>query len=74
LLEPGPDRRRWELAAAGFAFVMASSRVYLAAHWFSDVVAGVLLGTSVALGCAAAVTWIRDATARRRRAGVVPDG
>ena len=75
LLQPGRERRRWEFAAAGFAFVMALSRVYLAAHWFSDVVAGVLLGTSVALGCAALVTEIRDAAIRRRQAhSAVPDG
>ena len=60
LMPPGPSRRRWEWAAAIFAFVMASSRVYLRAHWLSDVVAGVLLGTGVALGIAALATEIRD--------------
>lgn len=49
----GPRRRKWEVLAAAAAFVMALSRVYLNAHWFSDVVAGVLLGTAVALGCVA---------------------
>jgi undecaprenyl-diphosphatase len=67
LLQPGPRRRGWELGAAGFAFLMALSRVYLNAHWFSDVVAGVLLGTSVALGTAAIVTEIRDVWLRRAR-------
>lgn len=66
LLSPGPTRRRWELAAAGFAFVMALSRVYLHAHWFSDVVAGVLLGSGIALGCAALVTEVLDVVTRRR--------
>jgi undecaprenyl-diphosphatase len=56
----GHERRVWEWIAAGFAFVMAFSRVYLAAHWFSDVVAGVLLGAGVAIGSAALVTEIRD--------------
>jgi membrane-associated phospholipid phosphatase len=50
---PGRKRRRWELIAVAFSFVMAVSRVYLSAHWFSDVVAGVLLGTGVAIGSAA---------------------
>ncbi|MGH2637241.1 MAG: phosphatase PAP2 family protein [Actinomycetota bacterium] len=59
LMEPGPARRRWEWAAAAFAFVMASSRVYLRAHWLSDVLAGVLLGTGVAVGVAAIVTEVR---------------
>jgi membrane-associated phospholipid phosphatase len=66
LLPPGPARRRWELAAIAFAFVMALSRVYLNAHWFSDVVAGVLLGAGVALGTAGVVTEIRDVALRRR--------
>jgi len=66
LLPPGPARRRWELAAIAFAFVMAMSRVYLNAHWFSDVVAGVLLGAGVALGTAGVVTEIRDVVLRRR--------
>ena len=66
LLPPGPGRRRWELAAIAFAFVMAMSRVYLNAHWFSDVVAGVLLGAGVALGTAGVVTEIRDMAVRRR--------
>jgi undecaprenyl-diphosphatase len=66
LLPSGPARRRWELAAVAFAFVMAMSRVYLNAHWFSDVVAGVLLGAGVALGSAGVVTEIRDVAMRRR--------
>ena len=66
LLPAGPARRRWEFVAIGFAFVMALSRVYLNAHWFSDVVAGVLLGAGVALGSAGVVTEIRDVALRRR--------
>jgi len=66
LMSAGPARRRWELAAIAFAFVMAMSRVYLNAHWFSDVVAGVLLGAGVALGTAGVVTEIRDVALRRR--------
>ena len=73
LLPPGPARRRWELAAIGFAFVMAMSRVYLNAHWFSDVVAGVLLGAGVALGSAGLVTEVRDVALRRRERKAVAD-
>jgi undecaprenyl-diphosphatase len=65
LFPSGPQRRRWEWLAVAFAFVMAFSRVYLRAHWLSDVVAGVLLGTGVALGVAATVTEIRHHVLRR---------
>lgn len=65
LMPPGPERRRWEWIAVGFAFVMAFSRVYLRAHWLSDVVAGVLLGSGVALGVAALVSEVRYHVLRR---------
>jgi undecaprenyl-diphosphatase len=67
LMESGPGRRRWEWIAAGFAFVMASSRVYLRAHWLSDVAAGVLIGAGIAIGLAALTTEIRDRVLHRRR-------
>jgi membrane-associated phospholipid phosphatase len=70
LMEPGPRRRKWELVAVAFTFVMALSRVYLNAHWLSDVVAGVLLGTAVALGSGGLVTEIRDVAMRRRAARI----
>ncbi len=62
----GPRRRKWEVIAAAAAFVMALSRVYLNAHWFSDVVAGVLLGTTVALACVAVIHEVMLLSARRR--------
>ncbi len=62
----GKRRRKWEWLAVGFAFIMAMSRVYLNAHWFFDVVAGVLLGAGIALGSAALATEI--AHRHRRRA------
>lgn len=51
----GPRRRKWEWAAAVFAFAMGLSRIYLNAHWFSDAMGGVLLGSGVALTVAAVV-------------------
>jgi undecaprenyl-diphosphatase len=68
-LPTGPRRLKWEFAAAAAAFVMGLSRVYLDAHWFSDVVAGTLLGTGVALGASALVTEV-FLVIRRRRAAV----
>lgn len=66
---PGQRRRKWELLAVGFTFVMALSRVYLSAHWFSDVVTGVLLGAGIAIGSAALVTEVTNALSAR---GVIP--
>ena len=65
LMPSGSRRRTWEVIAVAFALFMALSRVYLSAHWLSDVYAGVLLGTGIALGWAAAVTEIRDILAAR---------
>jgi membrane-associated phospholipid phosphatase len=66
---PGQRRRKWELLAVGFTFVMALSRVYLSAHWLSDVVTGVLLGAGIAIGSAALVTEVTNALSAR---GVIP--
>ncbi len=63
LVPAGPKRRNLEMAAAVFAVVMALSRVYLRAHWLSDVGAGAALGAGIAIGTAALVHRIDD---RRR--------
>jgi membrane-associated phospholipid phosphatase len=73
-LPPGERRRRWELLAVTFVFVMACSRVYLSAHWFSDVVVGTLLGSGIAVLMAAAVTEMRDLWFRTRRVPIPLDG
>ncbi|MGH8859967.1 MAG: phosphatase PAP2 family protein, partial [Jatrophihabitantaceae bacterium] len=59
LLPPGAARWKWEVRAVVFAFLMALSRVYLRAHWLSDVVAGGLLGGALALGWPALLQTIR---------------
>ena len=64
LVPAGPKRRNLEMMAAAFAIVMALSRVYLRAHWLSDVAAGAALGAAIALGSAALMHRIDD---RRRR-------
>src|SRR5439155_2113765 len=69
----GEQRRRWEWLAVAFAFVMSMSRVYLAAHWFSDVVAGTLLGAGIAIFWAPAATEFRDLLFRARREPTPPE-
>jgi membrane-associated phospholipid phosphatase len=71
LFPAGPHRWAWGTAAALFAFVMAISRAYLAAHWLSDAVAGTLLGASCAIWSAVLVQWLRD---RREPASAEPGG
>jgi undecaprenyl-diphosphatase len=65
LFPDGPTRFAWGAAAAVFAFVMALSRAYLAAHWLSDAMCGALLGTTVALDAALVVQEIWDVRLRR---------
>jgi undecaprenyl-diphosphatase len=61
LVPPTPARWKWAAAAVVFAFVMAMSRVYLSAHWLSDVLAGALLGAGIAFGWPAVLmTYTRD--------------
>jgi membrane-associated phospholipid phosphatase len=72
LLPPGHRRRHWEVYSVVFAFVMALSRVYLNAHWLSDVVAGTLLGATIALAVAGLVTEVHDVAMRRRARSAPP--
>lgn len=60
LVPAGPPRRNLEIAAAGFALVMGGSRIYLGAHWFTDVVAGVAFGSACVLVAATAVQHWRQ--------------
>lgn len=59
LVPPGAARWKWEARAILLAFLIALSRVYLRAHWLSDVVAGGLLGGGLALGWPALLQTIR---------------
>jgi undecaprenyl-diphosphatase len=68
LVPAGRRRVVWGLAAAVFALLMAGSRAYLGAHWLSDAIAGLLLGTSCALLAAVAVD--RAQRGWRRRHGI----
>jgi membrane-associated phospholipid phosphatase len=73
LLREGRGRYAWGTAAVAFSLVMGLSRAYLLAHWLSDAVAGVLLGTSIGLGTALVVHAIRERSdAARESQGVGP--
>ena len=69
LVPPGRRRAVWGAAAVVFSILMALSRAYLGAHWLSDAIAGVLLGTSCALLAALAVGLLQRHWAARRAGG-----
>ncbi len=52
-------RRRRSLLVVGvvYALAMAASRVYLRAHWFSDVVAGLAIGATTAIVLVLLARW-----------------
>ncbi len=54
-----PTRWRWPIiaVAAVFSVTMAVSRVYLGAHWPSDVIGGLALGFTIAMAVRAAMPW-----------------
>ncbi|MGI9518555.1 MAG: phosphatase PAP2 family protein [Pirellulaceae bacterium] len=49
LAPPGRRRVAWLTIAVVYALIMGWTRTYLRVHWSSDVVGGLLLGTSCAL-------------------------
>ena len=73
LVPPGRRRAAWGAGAVVFSLLMALSRAYLGAHWLSDAVAGVFLGTSCALvaclGVGAIQSWSERRTAAQDGSG-----
>ena len=65
LVPAGRRRALWGAAAAAFSIVMGLSRAYLGAHWLSDAIAGIGLGTS----CALVTALVTDQIQRRRSRG-----
>jgi membrane-associated phospholipid phosphatase len=66
LVPPGRRRAWWALAAMAFSILMGLSRAYLGAHWLSDAVAGILLGTSCAVVTALIVARIQRRAEERQ--------
>jgi membrane-associated phospholipid phosphatase len=60
LFPEGAKRYAWGALAVAFSLLMGVSRAYLSAHWLSDAVAGVLLGTTIALVSAVTVHAVRQ--------------
>jgi undecaprenyl-diphosphatase len=73
LVPPGRRRAWWGAGAVAFSVLMALSRAYLAAHWLSDAIAGILLGTSCAL-LAALVVGALQRRWRGRHPGLAAPG
>jgi undecaprenyl-diphosphatase len=69
LVPAGRRRAWWGGAAVAFSILMGLSRAYLGAHWLSDAVAGILLGTSCALVTALLVGQIQLQRGGRPAAG-----
>jgi undecaprenyl-diphosphatase len=72
LVPPGRRRAWWGVSAVAFSILMAASRAYLGAHWLSDAIAGVLLGTSCALLAALVVGALQRRWGRRHPGGPAP--
>ena len=72
LFPEGWGRYWWGAVAVVFSLLMGLSRAYLAAHWLSDAVAGLLLGTSFALISALLVHAIRQRVTPDERAPTAP--
>ena len=73
LVPPGRRRVAWGAAAVGFSILMGISRAYLAAHWLSDAIAGILLGWSCALLVAVATNELQRRRNQEPARTPVPD-
>ena len=63
--KPGWQKSAFALGAAGIALLVAFSRIYLGAHWLSDVIASFGLGIAwIALLAIAYIQHVREGTIR----------
>ena len=67
LVRPAPLRRLATSCLVGLVALVGPSRIYLGHHWFTDVVASYLVGTSYLLGLAAIYRRVKTGWLNRRR-------
>ena len=67
LVRPAPLRRIATSCLVGLVAMVGPSRIYLGHHWFTDVVASYLVGTSYLLGLAAIYRQVKTRWLNRRR-------
>lgn len=72
-LPRGRRRLHWTVAATLLAGSMAWSRTYLGAHWATDTIAGICIGTGLAILSEVAFEEGRRRVAIKRLGGTTPD-
>jgi membrane-associated phospholipid phosphatase len=72
LVRPARLRRIATSALVGLVALVGPSRIYLGHHWFTDVVASYLVGTSYLLGLAAMYRRVKTRWFNRRRRSTAP--
>lgn len=65
LVPPAKRKPLFWFISVVYVLAMAWGRVYVRAHWLSDVTAGVAIGTAVVLSAAILILWLDDRSAPR---------
>jgi undecaprenyl-diphosphatase len=60
LVPPARRHTLYWVAAVAYIIAMAWSRVYVRAHWLSDVTAGVAIGAAVVVTAALLIVWLDE--------------
>jgi undecaprenyl-diphosphatase len=72
LLPPVKRSPLYWTIAAGYVIAMAWGRVYVRAHWLSDVTAGIAIGTAVIITIALLIPWLDERSAARESVDDAP--